>query len=235
MNVIDWVVIVIIVLYGLNGLYRGFMPSVLNLGGFFISWVTAFLTYPLLAKPLSQTDLFSQLKFYIEGSERINNYELVNLDVSKITPTQLTDIMGNAKVPFPFDKAIETNVKTLAFQDQGVTTLGDYFNNTIYYVIVNIIALIIIFVVIRILLTLLTNAFIYSTVTPQLRHFDYLFGAGLGLLRGYFSMHIIFLGVPILLVLFSTISLITDTIGDAGATNLFYSGSLILRFVVGHG
>ena len=88
MNVIDWVVIVIIVLYGLNGLYRGFMPSVLNLGGFFISWVTAFLTYPLLAKPLSQTDLFSQLKFYIEGSERINNYELVNLDVSKITPTQ---------------------------------------------------------------------------------------------------------------------------------------------------
>ena len=30
MNVIDWVVIVIIVLYGLNGLYRGFMPSVLR-------------------------------------------------------------------------------------------------------------------------------------------------------------------------------------------------------------
>ena len=235
MNIIDYIVIGLIVLYGLNGLYRGFMPSVLNLGGFFVSWVVAFLSYPLLAGTLSSSGIFSQLKFYIEGSERINNYEIVNLDVSTISQTQLTDIMNNAKVPFPFDSAITHNIQNLAFKSQGITGLGDYFNLSIYYVIINIIALLIIFVVIRVILTLLTNAFSYAVVMPQLRHFDYVFGAGLGVLRGYFSLHIVFMVVPIILVLFNTVSIVTDTIGGSASTNLFYTGSLILRFISGHG
>ena len=235
MNIIDYVVIGLIALYALNGLYRGFLPSVLNLGGFFVSWVTAFLTYPILSHQIVSSNVLSQLKFYIEGSERINNFELVKLDVSTITPTQLDSIMSNAKLPFPFNNAVVDNIHNLAFKAQGVTTLGDYFNLTIYYVIINIISLLIIFVAVRIILTLITNAVSYAAVLPQLRHFDYLFGAGLGFLRGYFSMHLIFCVVPIIIVLAGTVPAITDPINASPMTGVFYSASLVLRFISGAG
>lgn len=232
MIILDYIIIGLILIYFLNGLYRGFLPSLLNMGGFFLSWIISFLTYPLLSRSLVNSDFFSSFRFYIEGAERINNYEIVNLNVSQISETQLTSIMQNAKMPIPYDSAIVQNIKTQAFADQGLTTLGEYFDATIYNVIINIIALLIIFICLRVLFTLLTNAVSYSMNLPQLRHFDYLLGGGVSLIRGFFSMHLVFMIIPIALILIP-VSAVTDMLNSSVMSSVFYSGSIALRFISG--
>ncbi len=232
MNILDIVVIGLILLYALNGLYRGFIPSLLNLAGFFFSWIFSFLTYPLLSKALVGSDFFSSLKFYIEGAERIGNYELVRVPIATISDSQLQTIMANAKMPTPYDTAIVANIKAKAFASQGLTTLGQYFDATIYNVMINILSLLIIFIVLRLVFTLLTNALSYASNTPQLRHFDSLLGGGVGLIRGFFSMHLVFALIPIALILLP-ITPITDLLNSSFTSALFYSGSIILRFISG--
>lgn len=82
MNFLDIIIIVLIALYVLNGVYRGFIPSLLNLGGFFVSWIGAFIGYPLLSGQLVQSDLFSSLRFYMEGAEKIGDVELARMNTA---------------------------------------------------------------------------------------------------------------------------------------------------------
>ena len=49
MNVIDWIILGILGISVLFGMYRGFVSSVLNMGGGLLSFFGAFLLYPKLA------------------------------------------------------------------------------------------------------------------------------------------------------------------------------------------
>jgi len=232
MNILDIVVLALIAVFVLSGLYRGFIPSIMNLGAFFVSWVTAFLSYPLLSRALVGSEFFTGLQFYIEGAERINNVELIRVPVATITEGQLSEIMAGAKMPSPFDSAIVQNVQRQAFAGEGLTTLGEYFDRTIYCVIINIISLLLVFIALRVLLTLITNAVSYAAKLPQLRHYDALAGGGVSLIRGLFSMHMVFAVVPILFIMLP-IQQVTDLLNSSTASGLFYSGSLVLRFLSG--
>ena len=64
MNIIDIVILGFILLYALNGMYKGFLPSLLNLGGFFLSWIGAFLFYPLLSGAFIKSDFFQSFRFF---------------------------------------------------------------------------------------------------------------------------------------------------------------------------
>ena len=78
MNIIDIVILGFILLYALNGMYKGFLPSLLNLGGFFLSWIGAFLFYPLLSGAFIKSDFFQSWKSFYrhmltvpDGSRRL--------------------------------------------------------------------------------------------------------------------------------------------------------------------
>ena len=232
MNALDITVLCLILLYALNGMYRGFIPSILNLGGFFLSWVLSFLFYPLLAKGLIASDFFSSIQFYIEGAERIGNVELIRVPIATISGEELSSIMSTAKMPAPFNSAITKNIETQAFASKGLTTLGEYFDMTIYCVMINIIALVILFVGLRILFTVAANAVSYASKFPQLRHYERVSGGVVSLIRGFFSMHMLFALIPIALIMLP-IAPVTDLLNSSVASNLFYSGSLILRFISG--
>ena len=233
MNIIDVIVLVLLAIYVLNGLFRGFLPSLMNLGSFFVSWIVSFLAYPLLSKSLVGNGLFSSFQYYVEGTEWLPNFELSRLNVADISGEQLSSIMEQSKLPPPFDTAITHTVETQAFADQGVTTLGDYFNLTIYNVIINIIAVLILFVCIRVVLTLLVNAFCYASNLPQLRHFDYPMGGAVGLIRGFFSMYLLFALIPIAMVFLRSVDFVTSMVNESTACGVFYSGSIILRVISG--
>ena len=233
MNFVDIIVIALIILYALNGVYRGFIPSLLNLGGFFLSWIGAFIGYPLLSGQLVRSDLFSSLQFYMEGAEKIGDVELAKMNISMISDTQLNSIVEQAKLPTPFGDAIIDNVTNKAFADKGLTTLGEYFDTTMYNVIINIISILIIFIVLRIIFTLVTNAFSYAYKTPQLVHMDYPIGGAVGLIRGFFSMYMLFAVVPIVLILFMNVSFVMEIINGSVCCSIFYSNSLLLHFVSG--
>lgn len=232
MNLLDGIILIFILVFTLSGVYRGFLPSMINLGGFFLSWLISFFTYPLLSNSLINTPFFSSLTYYIEGAEKIGNVELAKTAISEISPAELTDIMATAKVPPPFDTAIVNNINNEAFADLGVTNLGDYFNISMNNVIINIMSILIIFVGLSIIFTVLTNAFGYAWKLPQLRHFDHLLGGAIGLLRGFFTMYMVFTIVPIALTLLP-ISIVTDTVNSSVMCDIFYNGSIILKFISG--
>jgi uncharacterized membrane protein required for colicin V production len=232
MNWLDGIVIIFIILYALNGLYRGFLPSMLNLGGFFLSWIVSFLVYPSVAASLTNTGFFSSLNYYIEGAERIGDVELARASIDSLSSNQIQHVITQAKLPLPYDTAILNNIDSAAFKDSGLTTLGDYFNTTIYSVMINIFALLIVFIIVQVVFTLITNALSYSLKPPQLRHFDHTLGGAIGLLRGFFSMYMAFAIIPVTLIMLP-ISIVTDTVNSSFMCNIFYNGSIILRFISG--
>lgn len=234
MNIIDTIVICLILLYALNGAYKGFLPSIANLCSFFLSWIISFLCYPLVARGLIKTDLFSSFRMYVEGAEWLPDFEYSRIPVDTLSDQQLATIVNDSRLPPPFDTAITASVENKVFAADGAVTLGEYYNMTIYSVIINIIALLILFVGIRVILTLVTNAFTYSYKLPQLRHFEYVSGAGVGAIGGFFAMYLIFTVMPVGLVLLRDMDIVTNTVNGSWTSNIFYSASIILRFISGH-
>lgn len=229
MNIIDIVVLAMLILFFLNGIYRGFLPSIMNLAGTFLSWIIAFLTYPLLSGRLVKTELFQSLHFYIEGAEKVGNYEISKQAVTSFTEIELQNIVNDAKLAPPYDTSVLRNLKNLAFQDRGLTTVGEYFDATIYDTIVNIIAFAILFLCIYALFLLLTNAAGYAFSLPELRHFDRPIGGAIAVVRGFFFLYVLFLMMPIALILLPEI--VSELINSSAASAIFYNGSIILRFI----
>ena len=229
MNIIDLIVVGILALFLMNGIYRGFLPSVLNLAGLFFSWIISFLCYPLVSAKFIDTKLFQSIHFYIEGAEKVGNFELAKQAVSKFSPTELETIVENAKLASPYNVSVLENLKNLAFQEEGLTTIGEYFDATIYYTIVNIIAFAVLFICVYIIFMLLTNAAGYSLELPELRHFDRPIGGAIAVVRGFFFMYVIFLVIPIALILLP--ELVTEILNNSFTSSIFYEGSIILRFI----
>ena len=232
MNIIDIVILGCILLYALNGMYKGFLPSLLNLGGFFLSWIGAILFYPLLSGAFIKSDFFQSFRFYIEGAEKVNNYEIVNTPVASLSSGDIASIMENAKRPSPYHNTILHNLENQVFQKDGLTTVGEYFDMTIYCVILNILAFLLIFFLLRVLFTLLTNAYSYSAALPMLQRFDSVAGGGIALIRGFFSMHVVFMLIPMLLILLP-VAQVSDLLNSSFMSTVFYSHSTILPFIIG--
>lgn len=232
MNIIDIVLLAIMLLYVLNGFYRGFLPSIANLGGFFLSWISALIFFPSLSGRLASSAHISSLKFYIEGAEKVGDYELARRALSSFSQSELESAISNAsaKLPLPFETAVANNIKSRAFEAEGLTTLGEYFDASIYHVILNIIAFLIIFVVVRVVLTLLINSFTYAASLPELRHFDRTLGGAVSLARAFMSMYVVFALIPIALILVP-VTFVTDIVNSSFMSTIFYDGSILLRFL----
>ena len=219
MNIMDILVMGLLLLYFLSGMYRGFLPSLLNLGGFFAAWVGSLLGYRLIAKRMLASEFISSFQFYVEGAEKVNDYEAARLAVSSLSKADISSIMSNAKLPSFFSRAIESNLKRQVFEDMGLTTAGEYFNMSIFCLILNIISFILLFFLLKCLFTLLTNAYSSSTALPQLKRFEYTCGGGVALLRGFFTMHILFMVIPIIIALFP--SQIAELLNSSIASRIF--------------
>ena len=232
MNILDIVVLILLVFYALNGAYRGVSGSLLNLGGYRASWLLSFLTYPLLSGVLSGDAMLGSLKFYIEGAEKVGDVELARTAISQLSDAQIQSTVSSAALPPPFDTAILSNINGKVFASQGVESLGDYFNLTIFNVTINIISVLIIFVVLRIIFTLLTNAFSYAAKLPTLRRRDTLTGGLIGFVRGFLAMYMVFMVVPVMLIMIN-ISEITAMMNSSVTCGIFYSGSVVLGLISG--
>lgn len=232
MNIIDLVLIGIILLYVLNGVYRGFLPSIANLAGFFISWISSLIFFRPLSARLMKSEIFSSLRFYIEGSESVGDIELAKRTLSSFSESELSETVNSisATLPTPYQTAVVKNVTSHAFEADGLTTLGQYFDESIYRVIINIVAFIMLFVIIRVVITLLINSFTYAADLPELKHFDRTLGGAVSLSRAFLSMYVIFAIVPILLMLMP-VQFVIDTINSSFFTGIFYNGSILLRFL----
>lgn len=202
------VTILILIILGvciLAGYYRGVIYSAVSIGLTLLSFFLALLLIPVIATPVRESkSLYGSLLYYFEGYEFVSktSVEMIHDPVASVDGDTLSEVVDNAALPIPLDRAVERNIRREAYASRGITTIGDYFNQTIVDVVLNIISLLLLFVVIRVLLGFILRMIDYgSRGLPRLKRFDPLFSCGIGFLHGVMLLYIFFLCAPIVLTI----------------------------------
>ena len=235
MNLIDIAVIGVLALFILHGIYKGFLPTLLSIGAYILAWLAAIVLLPVGSNSIRGSEkLFNTMLYYTEGSEYVNDVELARKSIDEISTDTLNAVFAKADLPYPMAKNIADNIARESFAENGITTLGDYFNQTIVIVFINILVFIAMFAIIRIILAFIINGVDYAWTLPKLRVADRAIAGGIGLIRGILAVFLLFMLLPIvLIVLQGKFAFLTDMVNDSMMTKFFYRTNFLLSMMPG--
>lgn len=220
MELLDLGIVAVFALFALAGWHSGFFLSMLNTAGFFLSWLLSLLVSPAVARAIvGNESLSTAMLYYTEGAELVTDVELRRLAVNQLSSANMTEILNSADLPVPLDTLVAKNMASEVFKDQGISTVGDYFNQTIVNFTINVMAFLIVFLIAMVVISFVLKAVDHTVGLPMLKHFDSPIGAGFGVVRGFFAVFVLFMVVPTLLVI-----LPFDSVGE------YISGSFFGRF-----
>ena len=202
------VTVLILIILGiciLAGYYRGVIYSAISIGLTLLSFFLALIMIPVVARPVRESKtLYSALLYYFEGYEFVSrtSVELIHEPISILDKQELSDVVDNAGLPLPLGNAVEKNIRREVYAKRGITTIGDYFNQSIVDAVLNILSLLFLFVIFRVLFGFILRMVDYGRHgLPRLKQFDPLFSCGIGFLHGMALLYIFFLLVPVVLVI----------------------------------
>lgn len=198
MNIIDLGIIAILALgFGL-GWYKGFLVTALSLASNVVSWIAAFAGYKALASfILEKTNLDNTLLYLTAGVEKLSDMTVANVDVATLPQERIVDIIQSSELPTPIASMMTNNILNRVFAAQGITTLSDYFNQTIINLSMGLISFLIIFLVVKIVSIFVIGLVDHVVELPVLKQFDKIIGGAAGVLQAVFIVAIIFAIVPI--------------------------------------
>ncbi len=228
MNVVDWVIIGVIGVSVLFGLYRGFIASVLNMGGGLISFVASFALYPKLAALIQNNqELQRTLLHYTDASSRIGDLELALTNVITLGREGIQQVLDKVALPAPLDTILQTNLENLVYGTQGAAqTVADYVSQTILQSSINIICFLVCFAGLYIAIALLCNVIRAVFRFPVLKQLDSLAGGGFGLLRGALICLAVFTLVPLVQTMVP-LDFIDELLEESQLAPIFMNGNLI--------
>ena len=152
--------------------------------------------------------------------------------VTTMSSAEIDQVVSTANLPAPFDHLVTQNMTDAVFEASGLHTVSDYVSYTITNVVVNIFSFLVIYIIARIIIALLINAYNYASPLPVLRRFDSLIGGGLGVLRGFLGMFALFMIIPVILVSMPT-EVISDIINGSSFVSFFYHNNFLLSGITG--
>lgn len=230
MNILDIAVLGLLAIFLLAGAYHGFIRTALALLAFALCLGLALLLRPAVENLVkSDRDLYSQALTYTEGGELVNDVELARASVSSLSAEQLSAVLDNPKLPFPLGARISENIAREAFADQGVYSLGDYFNQTIVSEAVNIFAVLALFTALRTLMGFGIGITEYARRGfPRLKGIDGILGACFGLIHGFLILYLVFLITPILLVVIPKAANLIDA---SFFGSFFYNSNWVFKLI----
>ena len=133
-------------LYFVSGMYKGFVWSASTLGVSIVACLLAFLLMGTVSNSIIKNEkLYNSMLSYTEGSEAIYDVELVKSDIKSLSNSEIDEVMSRSNLAYPLKERVYENIMTEAFKAEGITTLGDYFNESIVRVIINIVAFIVVY------------------------------------------------------------------------------------------
>ena len=228
MNIVDYVIIGIVAISVLFGLYRGFVSSVLSMGGGLLSFLASFALYPKLAALIqNNAELQRTLLHYTDASSRIGDLELALTNVVSLGREGIQKVLGNVNLPAPLDTILQVNLENLVYGTQGaVTTVSDYVSQTILQASINIICFLVCFIGLYIALSLGMNLIRAIFRFPVLKQLDSLAGGVFGLLRGVLLCLAVFTLGPLVQTMLP-MDLINDLIAESQLAPIFMNGNLI--------
>ena len=192
MNIIDIGIIIILALGFILGWYKGFLVSALNLLSYVVSWVVALCTYSSLATQIHQTKLGSTLLYFTAGAEKLSDMSVANVPVENIGFERIEEILSTSGIPSPIESMMLENIKSSAFQTLGITTLSDYFNQTLINLSLSLISFLIIFFAVKLACMFIIGLIDYIVKLPILKQCGII-----GVLLGCVAVWVILSIVPI--------------------------------------
>ena len=200
---IDLFIFILLGLCVLAGYYRGTIYAAINFGLTILSFFLALIMIPMIAGVIKNSEsLYKSMLYYFEGYEYVSttSVERVHDLAADLKEEELQYLIDNANMPIPMGDAVRKNIRHAAYARKGIVTIGDYFNQTIVDVVINILSLLALFVVIRVLLGWILKAVDFSVDgLPVMSQYDAVFACGIGFLHGVLILYIVFFLVPVAL------------------------------------
>ena len=233
LNAVDIVVVAVIGLTVLFGLYRGFMQSVLNLAGGLVSVAGSFWLFPKLSDVLSSnTAITRMISTYTDSGSLLGDLDLSSLPVEALSPQTIADIVQKANLPEPLGTLLTHNLDQQVFSPLGnlATTVGDYVNQTVLSVSINVLCFLLCFVICFVVSHILINMLRAVFRFPALKHLDCVLGGVFGLLQGIVVCFVVFTLLPLLE---SVIPLpeFRTLVDESTLGGLFEQGNLIISIM----
>lgn len=228
MNIVDLGIIIILALGFVLGWYKGFLVSALNLLSYVVSWVVALLTYSNLATYIQQTKLGSTLLYFAAGAEKLSDMSVANVPVNEIGMERIESILSTSGIPSTVENMMLENIENNAFQTMGITTLSDYFNQTLINLSLSLISFLIIFFAVKLACLFIIGLVDYVVKLPVLRQCDKLIGGAVGILQATVAVWVILAIVPI----FMSVLPLDDfnaLIQESFLGKLFFNGNIIFN------
>ena len=228
MNIVDYVIIGVVAVSVLFGLYRGFVASVLSMGGGLISFLGSFALYPKLAAVIQNNqELQRTLLHYTDASSRIGDLELALTNVINLGREGVQQVLNNVSLPAPLDSILRVNLENLVYGTSGAaSTVSDYVSQTILQASINIICFLVCFAGLYLLISLTTNLIRAIFRFPVLKQLDSLAGGVFGLLRGVLICLAVFTLVPLVQTMIP-MEIIDSLLAESSLAPIFMNGNLI--------
>lgn len=237
LNLLDYAILAVFLAFLLSGVYKGFVSTLLSLCSYLISWLVGVVCIPFGANAVKSSEaLFNMMLYYTEGSEYIGDAELARMPIASLSTSEITAIVADAgiPIPYPMGNRILDNIANEAFAADGVTTLGDYFNQTMVCVFINILVFLLVFAIVRVILAFVMGGVDYAWRLPLLRAGDGALGGGLGLVRGILALFLVFMLLPIGLVfLAGRQDFVLELINESFFGHFFYRSNFLLGMMPG--
>lgn len=233
MNVIDVMVIAVIALCVLLGMYRGFIQSVLNLGGSLLSVVGSFWLFPKIADVLSaNTDLTRLISTYTDSGSLLGDLDLSSMAVNALSADNISAIVSRADLPTPIDTLLSHHLQQQVFSPLGdlATTVGDYVNQTLLSVSINVLCFVLCFALCFIVSTILINLLRAVFRFPVLKHLDWLVGGAFGFLLGVVICFVAFTVLPLLESVIP-IPEFRELVNASSLAQVFRNGNLVISIM----
>lgn len=233
MNVIDYGIIGIIALCMLFGFYRGFLQTLLNLGGCLLSFLGAFWLFPKLADVVSaNTEIVRVISSYTDAGSLLGDLDLSSLAVNTLSQSNVQAIVDKANLPDPLGRLLEANLTEKVFSPLGnlATTVGDYVNQTILSVSINVLSFIVCFVACFIVLSIVINLLRSVFRFPVLKQLDWLAGGVFGFGIGVILCFIVFTALPLLQSMIP-LDAFQALVKQSALAGIFENGSLIISIM----
>lgn len=233
MGIIDILILAILALFFLSGFHKGFIWNLAALGAAIISLLIAHLFMGTVARAIvNNGTIYDAMLSYTEGAEAIHDSELAEKDITLISNDQLDEIMERSNLPFPLRDRVYENIMDEAFKDKGITSLGDYFNESMVLTFVNIISFLLVYFASRVVLTFLICWLDYSIKFSRLRIGDSLVGGAIGLIRGLLDVFVLFMIVPIVLTVLP-FDAIEEMISSSAIASFLHTSNIFLKLIPG--
>lgn len=237
MNITDFAVLLIIIIWGIRGMTRGLVLSIFDMISFFVAGFCALTYYPVVSHSIMQTQMYGQFqKVVTQVIFQFNSSTVpaVNTNTSSnavIDSLMLPDIIKKVLLNPDSSKMNLGPLKLSQFLHMDQLT--QYIGDGVAAIILNIFSMIVLFIIAKFILQFLGKLLDKVMKLPLLHATNKMAGGCLGVLKGVIVVYIL----CAIFSLFSPVHMFVPfikLINNSMIAKVFYNNNILLMLMFSH-